>query len=45
MTTVREYFDTDARALNAETAWEMNVEEKRFNILYKLSYKFKEKIK
>jgi hypothetical protein len=45
MTTVREYFDTDARALNAETAWEMNVEGKQFNVLCKLSYKFEEKIK
>lgn len=45
MTTIREYFDTDAKALNAETYWKMNVEEKQFNVLCKLSYKFEEKIK
>jgi hypothetical protein len=45
MTTVREYFDTDAKALNAETLWEMNSEGIIFNVLCKLSYKFEEKIK
>lgn len=45
MTTVREYFDTDAKALNAETSWEINSDGIIFNVLCKLSYKFEEKIK
>lgn len=45
MTTVREYYDTDAKALNAETAWHMDNEGKQFDILCKLSYKFEQKIK
>lgn len=45
MTTVREYYDTDAKALNAESSWQMNYKGQHFDILCKLSYKFEEKIK
>ena len=45
MTTVREYYDTDAKTLNAETSWQINNEGKKFDILCKLSYKFEQKIK
>ena len=46
MATVREYFDTDAKRLNGETAWKMNgVGINQHMVLGKISYCFEENAK
>lgn len=45
MTTVREYFDTDQSALNAEREWHLKSNTIEINILCKLSYKLEDKTK
>ncbi|MCT7577661.1 toll/interleukin-1 receptor domain-containing protein [Aliarcobacter butzleri] len=45
MTTVREYFDTDKKAHNAERKWNLNNGNTEIEILCKLSYKLEDKIK
>lgn len=45
MTTVREYFDTDKKALNAERKWNLNNGNIEIEILCKLSYRLEDKIK
>ncbi len=45
MTTIREYFDTDKKALNAERKWNLNNGRIEIEILCKLSYRLEDKIK
>lgn len=47
MTTIREYFDTDQKALNAQREWELKGEDDSviINIQCKLSYKIEDKLK
>lgn len=45
MTTIREYFDTDKKALNAERKWDLKNGDLEIEILCKLSYKLEDKIK
>jgi len=47
MTTIREYFDTDQKALNAQREWELKGEDDGvvINIKCKLSYKIEDKLK
>jgi len=47
MTTIREYFDTDQKALNAQREWELKGEDDSvvINIKCKLSYKIEDKLK
>lgn len=45
MTTIREYFDTDKKALNAEKKWNLKNGNIEIEILCKLSYKLEDKIK
>lgn len=46
MTTIREYFDTDIKALNAEDEWIISDNEGlKLTIIYKLSYMIDEKLK
>jgi len=46
MTTIREYFDTDQKALNAQREWDLKSKDGlAINILCKLSYKLEDKLK
>lgn len=47
MTSIREYFDTDQKALNAETEWNLKStdDDITINIKCKLSYKIEDKLK